>query len=183
MTKPYDCTEDVNRHRALVRYWMTDFQNQLEARAKVHDDSKLKEPEKSTFDQWTPELKRVAFGTEEYKLAMAGMGEGLAHHYRVNTHHPEHYQNGISGMTLPDLVEMFCDWVAAAQDKSRTLDIAYCAERFGLPLELQMIFANTLREIDYWETMQGAHAPQHAKDGEIGATEYDLHRRNCEYCQ
>jgi hypothetical protein len=33
-----------------------------------------------------------------------------------NSHHPEHYGNrGISGMDLFDVVEMMCDWMAAAR--------------------------------------------------------------------
>ena len=45
---------------------------------------KLKEPEKSMFDVWTPKLKEFKFGSEEYKQALDSMGEALKHHYENN---------------------------------------------------------------------------------------------------
>ena len=48
----YDCTDDVMEHKRKVEYWMRDIASQVSGRAEVHDDSKLKEPEKAVFDQW-----------------------------------------------------------------------------------------------------------------------------------
>ena len=98
MDKKYDCTRDVIEHIGRVRYWMNEFATNLTRRANIHDKSKLEEPEKSMFDEWTPNLKRVEFGSEEYKQALEGMGEALKHHYQVNRHHPEHYENGVNGI-------------------------------------------------------------------------------------
>ena len=155
MEKLYDCTEDVNEHIENVRYWMRDFANQITARAKYHDASKLQPPEKDIFDVWTPKLKEFKFGSEEYNAALKQMGEGLLRHYKSNRHHPEHFTNGVEGMSLTDLIEMFCDWMAAAQAKKGPIDIDYLANRFGLAPQLVEIFVNTMNYTDHWNSIGG----------------------------
>lgn len=135
---------------------MYDFSVQIVDRSKWHDKSKLEEPEKPVFDEFTPKLKELVFGSDEYKAALAGMGEGLKHHYQNNRHHPEHYENGVAGMTLVDLVEMVSDWMAAAQAKGTHIDLAYLAKRFSISDQLVSIIANTLREDDLWRELNGA---------------------------
>lgn len=152
----YDCTADVQEHIRKVRYWLTGFEEVLKRRAAAHDRSKLDDPvEKGMFNKWTPNLESVEFGSDEYKQALEGMGEALQRHYKANRHHPEHYENGVNGMTLHDVVEMLCDWLAAAQKKETHIDLDYLAERFGLAPQLVDIFANTLREDDYWNQVAG----------------------------
>ena len=88
----------------------------LMARGRLHDASKLEEPEKSTFDSLIPQLAGVAYGSPEYEAAAERAKPGVEHHYRRNSHHPEHYgPAGVAGMDLFDLVEMVCDWMAAAE--------------------------------------------------------------------
>jgi len=74
------------------------------------------------------------------------MGEGLAHHYENNRHHPEHFADGVAGMTLVDVAEMLADWKAATErvkdgDLTRSLKIQQ--ERFGLSDDLVSILRNT----------------------------------------
>jgi rubredoxin len=66
--------------------------NNLDARKRAHDASKLKEPEKSIYDEYTPKLRDMTYGSDEYKQCLADMGVALKHHYGNNTHHPEYYQ-------------------------------------------------------------------------------------------
>lgn len=121
-----------------------------------HDDSKLNDPvEKDLFDHWTPELRKLTFGSDEYKIALDSMGEGVKRHYKANRHHPEHYQNGINDMTLVDLVEMICDWMASAEAKNAYVDLDNGAKRFGISEQLLEIIANTLREEDIWNAANG----------------------------
>jgi hypothetical protein len=158
----YDCTNDVKEHIGRVQKWMGDFARQIVDRSKWHDKSKLEDPvEKALFDHWTPELRRLTFGSDEYKVALDGMGEGVKRHYKANRHHPEHYENGVNGMTLVDLIEMVCDWQAAAQAKNTSIDLLHAAKRFGLCDQLVEIIANTLREDDLWRIVNGG-----AVDGE-----------------
>jgi hypothetical protein len=142
----YDCTPDVLAHRELVSRHMLDFADALKARAEIHDESKLHDPEKAVFDEFRPKLNYLVHGSPEYEAALVEMGEGLAHHYRSNRHHPQHFNEGVSGMTLQDLVEMFCDWLAAAEEKGVAVDLEYNARRFEIAPQLVRILENSLYE-------------------------------------
>lgn len=151
----YDCTQEVTDHKRRIRYWMDDVAEQLRNRARYHDVTKLGGVEKPIFDRWTPKLQVFKFGSMEYKQALAAMGEGLAHHYRENRHHPEHFENGVNGMTIVDLIEMVCDWMAAAEAKNVPVNLSYLSERFNLSPQLVEIITNTLRENDFWNAVNG----------------------------
>lgn len=144
MKEQYDCTADVLEHKRKVVRYLNEFAIQLLRRASVHDDSKLRSPEKEGFDQWTPELKTREFGTDYYKQALDEMGEFLRHRYEVNSHHPEHFSDGVSGMNLLDLVEMVCDWQAAAAAKGVAVDLEHAAKRFQLSPQLVSIIRNSI---------------------------------------
>lgn len=122
----------------------------LTARAEVHDLSKYHDPEADTFRIYTPKLKELTYGSDEYKAALAAMGPGLAHHYAVNSHHPEHYKDGVRDMSFVDIVEMFCDWCAACDMKRVALDIGFQAKRFGITSEMQAVLEQTLIELRNW---------------------------------
>ena len=96
----------------------------------------------------TPLLKQLTYGSDEYKAVLDGMRPALKHHYNKNSHHPEHYRDGISGMTIVDLVEMFCDWCAATErheDGNIDRSIIQNMERFGYGEVLAHIFAKHIR--------------------------------------
>lgn len=140
----YDCTADVLEHKRKVTRYLNNFAADLIDRATVHDDSKLRSPEKETFDEFTPKLKEAEWGTGQYKEYLLAMGEGLKHHYENNSHHPEHYPNGVDGMTLLDLIEMVCDWQAAAEGKGVAVDLEHAAKRFNLSPQLVSIIKNSI---------------------------------------
>ena len=152
MIKQYDSANDTLKHIEHVAVWLGQVIENLQARGMKHDLSKLKEPEKAIFDAVTPKLKTLTYGSEEYKAALTEMGEALAHHYAHNSHHPEHYPNGIEDMSLLDLVEMFCDWKAASLrhadgDFGKSLEIN--RQRFAVSDQLARIFENTCRELGW----------------------------------
>jgi hypothetical protein len=144
----YDCTNDVNMHKRFVKRYMDKVSLKLVYRSMEHDASKLEEPEKSMFDVYTPKLKELEFGSDEYKIALSEMGVALKHHYDNNRHHPEHFENCIDGMDLIDLVEMVSDWNAAAFLRQESPNLEYLAERFHLSGQLKNIIANTLKILD-----------------------------------
>lgn len=148
MSDKYDCTNDVKEHIGLVQKWIEDFRSILAGRGKVHDASKLRSPEKEMFDEFTWRLKNTEFGSEEYEQQLKNMGEALQNHYKSNSHHPEHYPNGIDGMTLYEVVEMVCDWMAAAEKKDVPVDMDYLQKRFNISPQLRSIIENQFREID-----------------------------------
>lgn len=147
----YDSRPDTYAHISKVRYGLNRVIHRLLIRAHKHDQSKLEEPELSVFNAYTPKLAKSTYGSDEYKSFLAGMKVGLDHHYAANSHHPEHYADGIRGMDLLDLVEMLCDWKAATErhedgDIRRSIEINQ--ERFGYSDELKQILLNTLPVIE-----------------------------------
>lgn len=151
-TDTYDSTADTLAHIDRVQDLMTFVIGELSERALAHDLSKLQSPEKEVFDAETPNLKGLTYGSDEYKASLARMQKALVHHYGVNSHHPEHYEHGIRGMSLLDLVEMLCDWKAATE-RHENGDIAKSIEinqdRFGYSDDLKPIFHNTIKEMGW----------------------------------
>lgn len=151
MENKYDSSAETLKHIRRVNELLIDASCEILSRAKKHDQSKLEEPEKSTFDEVTPLLKDLKFGSEEYTEATKKIKPALDHHYSVNTHHPQHYENGINGMNLFDIVEMFFDWMAAGErtkDGNIMYSIAVNSERFGISKQLKKILENTVVYLD-----------------------------------
>lgn len=154
--RPYDSTQDTLDHIDKVRLRLNDVIKALFSRSLAHDQSKFESPEKEVFDAVTPKLKGLTYGSDEYKAALAEMGEALTHHYAVNSHHPEHYSLGINGMTLLDLLEMLADWKAASErhadgDMLKSLEIN--KERFGISDQLAEILLNTVLDMKWQKEM------------------------------
>lgn len=143
-----DCIKDTKEHISQVREFMLMFAQELIRRALAHDQSKLETPELDVFTEYTPKLKDSTYGSEEYKTFLAEMQVALKHHYANNSHHPEHYDNGIRGMDLADIVEMMCDWKAATMrhaDGDITKSIEFNKTRFDYSDDLEQIFKNTVK--------------------------------------
>jgi hypothetical protein len=142
----YDSRPDTLAHVGEVRALLGNVVAELGRRAEAHDRSKLEDPEKAAFDEFTPKLRHSTYGSDEYRGFLAAMGPALQHHYAHNSHHPEHYPDGVRGMDLLDLVEMLCDWKAATLrhadgDLLRSIEINQ--GRFGYGDELKRILTNT----------------------------------------
>lgn len=151
----YDSRPDTWAHIHEVQRRIGQVVDDLLCRAHRHDQSKLAEPEVSVFDEFTPKLRDSTYGSDEYKAFLAGMGEGLRHHYAVNDHHPEHHPDGIAGMDLVQVVEMLCDWKAATMrhaDGDLARSIEQNAERFGYGDELKRLLLNTADRLGWAAT-------------------------------
>ena len=140
-------------HIAEVGKILEIIANELHYRSLLHDQSKLESPEKEIFDEYTPKLRDTTYGSDEYKQYLTEMKVALDHHYASNRHHPEHFENGIKGMNLVDLVEMFCDWLAATKrhaDGDIHKSIELNQTRFEYSDDIKSILQNTadiLREV------------------------------------
>ena len=142
----YDSTKDTRQHIKKSQYYLSILFLEIAVRHTSHDLSKLESPEKGTFDRVTPLLKELTYGSPEYNTVLESMQEALDHHYAKNNHHPEHFVNGMRGMTLVDLLEMFCDWCAATErhdDGNIGKSIAHNMQRFGYGDTLASIMVNT----------------------------------------
>lgn len=145
-----DAIQDTKNHIALVSRLLLACALALEERAKSHDASKLESPEKEMYEIWRPKLDAMSIDSPEYKNALIYMGEGLQHHYAVNRHHPEHFEQGIHGMNLIDILEMVCDWKAAAARKGEVVNLEWACKRFGFVAgdQLYCVIKNTLEELN-----------------------------------
>jgi hypothetical protein len=142
----YDSRADTLAHVHRVRDYIDAFVVEMLARGRDHDASMLDEPEKSAFDRVIPLLAGIAYGSPEYEAVVERARSALEHHHRRNSHHPEHYgPAGVAGMDLFDLVEMVCDWMAAAERKPDDgVKLEYNVSLFCIEPQLARIIANTL---------------------------------------
>lgn len=154
----YNSREATLDHIEVVKEYLSIIVCQLGIRASRHDASKLGPWEKPIFDEYTPKLKNCTYGSDEYKQFLSEMSVALDHHYAHNRHHPEYFllhpdykdtpveNSPLERMNLVDLVEMFCDWMAATKrhaDGDIYESIEYNQSRFGYSDELKQIFHNT----------------------------------------
>jgi hypothetical protein len=139
------------RHIRLVGRLLHICMEDLMRRADAHDRSKLERPEVDLFTKFTARLAASTYGSPEYEAFRKEMGPALAHHYANNSHHPEHFKNGVADMTLLDVLEMFCDWKASSlrhNDGNIRKSVEINANRFGLSPQLVKILENTAAMFD-----------------------------------
>jgi hypothetical protein len=141
---------ETQKHVNIVHRLLMDFAFEILKRGASHDSSKFTEDELPGFTEYAPKLKETTYGSPEYKQFLTELKPTLDHHYANNRHHPEHFENGIRGMTLVDLVEMLFDWWASTQrhadgDIMRSIELN--EKRFNIPPELSDIFRNTINSV------------------------------------
>lgn len=140
---------EILEHILEVQGEINMFVNRLTERGLRHDRSKLTDLELPYFAE-ASSLKTITFGSTEYEEALARLKPALDNHYANNSHHPQHFENGIKGMTLIDLVEMYCDWKSSVKrhtDGDLMNSIEINKKRFNMSDELTEIFKNTAQVI------------------------------------
>ena len=138
----YDTFKHIERVRNLLNKCVKD----LIDRGEKHDQTKMVSPEVEFFTEYTHKLAECTYGSEEYKQCLKNIKPALDHHYANNSHHPEHYKNGINDMNLLDILEMLCDWKASSErhnDGNIRKSIELNAVRFNMSPQLTMILENT----------------------------------------
>lgn len=144
----YNANLSTHYHIMRVAEYIFQMIGYLQKRILEHDDSKLGMMESSIFAEYTKKLAGSTYGSDEYKQFLEEMSSALKHHYQRNRHHPEHFHDGISGMTLIDLIEMLCDWKAAPErhdDGDIFKSIEINRKRFEIDEQLNKILLNTAR--------------------------------------
>jgi hypothetical protein len=141
----YNSTNDTFKHIENVRELISKLSKELNKRALEHDESKLYSPEKEIFDKYTPLLKGVTYGSEEYKKYLKEMNVALQHHYSENRHHPEHFK---------DNKEYYCSGCGAIFNKhqiANDFELAeghlQCEYLSGSP-KPSILYRNTLKGMD-----------------------------------
>jgi hypothetical protein len=139
------------RHIERVRNLLNQAAIELMRRGEKHDQSKLASPEVELFTEYTEKLAELKFGSQEYNDNLELMKPALDHHYANNSHHPQHWKNGVDDMSLFDLLEMFLDWKASSErhnDGNIRLSIEKNGKRFDMSPQLIRIFENTVSFVE-----------------------------------
>jgi hypothetical protein len=126
--------------------------SELLKRASEHDNSKLVSPERELFDEYSSELRKSSYGDQEYNEFLQKLDSAIKHHYEINSHHPEHYKNGLNDFDLFDLFEMFFDWKASSErhdDGNIYKSIEINKDRFSMTEQLCQIFKNTAKNLNF----------------------------------
>ncbi len=151
--------KDVLEHKRRVARLMMGVAKELLDRAERHDDSKLNPAEACHYVEpvWALNHEDVEYGSPQYVELTGQMGQGLLHHYRNNDHHPEYYTRGmvcddfdpVSCMSLIALLEMVCDWVAAAERKGNdpALALEQMQKKYDVSEQLANVIRNTLTKV------------------------------------
>lgn len=143
----------THRHIARVNALLGEFACELIRRGAVHDQSKFDPVEAAPLEEMQKLIDaegQAPYGSEGYKRRTAMLGPMLEHHYANNSHHPEHYADGVAGMDLFDLVEMFLDWKAASERGDEpAMNLTHSFQRFGISGPLASILRNTANRLDF----------------------------------
>lgn len=148
------------RHVTLLAHAMAHVTGDLEARARIHDLSKLTGAELPGFARLSAAVRGLKYGTQEYRDAMAEHKAVGDAHANGNSHHPEYHlqtcaDRSPTTMGWLDIVEMVCDWWAASRtygpggDFRRSVHVGL--DRWDWSTHQQWLInqvARTLRELE-----------------------------------
>lgn len=143
--------ERLKQHKDGVKDYLSFIVNLLASRALTHDNSKNSNEEYKYF-KMANSVNRNQFKTyEEYlNYIKPTLDKGLEHHYNVNRHHPEYFDNGIDDMNLIDILEMIVDWKVSIEQNDKELyeEIDYNFKKYNVSEQLKKIILNTYKYID-----------------------------------
>lgn len=143
----------TRKHIQRVSELLGEAACELIKRAAHHDKSKLMEAELVPLQRMQDVIDRDGpspYGSDEYKRRTKMLGPMLTHHYANNSHHPEFYPNGVDGMSLFDVIEMFFDWKAASErGEESSMNIGAACARFKIAPQLESVFRNTATMLGY----------------------------------
>jgi hypothetical protein len=149
------------KHIARVRELLGSFAIEMIKRGDRHDASKFTPEELEPLQRLQDLIDRegqAQFGTDEYKRRTDMLGNMIIYHRQRNSHHPEYYEfeqgggfvDGIKGMDLFDLVEMFYDWKAASErGESSTMNLAAACDKYKIDGPLRAILFNTAERLGF----------------------------------
>lgn len=137
-------TNGVLNHMKNIQDLIFIINRKLNSLAEKHDLDKLQEPIATIYSEIIPRYTNLVYGTEEFESYLETLNKAT-NHYNKNEHHPEHFKNGINGMNLLNIIEMFCDWYSASIRDGGNIykSISVNKKRFDISNQLEDIFLNT----------------------------------------
>ncbi len=124
-----DSRPDTVAHINRVQDLLNLAAEKLQYRGRVHDASKLEEPEKSAFDRLKAlSLSGMAYGSEEYRACLRAEKPAIEHHYKANSHHPEYYP-AVDNTPLSSMLRATAD---AQEERAKAANPAHDSEAVAL---------------------------------------------------
>lgn len=141
--------DEVLMHRNAVMSMLGFLCAEIMYHSRYHDASKLENEEEFSALVRLKELDiKAEYGTEEYEnIRNTVLKNMIKHHHKANSHHPEFFYDGISGMTLVNLMEMFVDWCVAGLQRDGRINLDAACEKYDVCPQLASVFKNT---VDYY---------------------------------
>jgi len=147
---------ETTKHKLWVMWYISKACAVLLKRGIKHDLSKYSKTQEPYFRKYGKKLKKLTYGSPEYKENMELLKPAIDDHYRKERHHPEHYKDTedwlspLHRMSTFDIIEMLCDWRAATRRHSdstmkKSLDIN--AKRFDYDEVTKSILLEICEEI------------------------------------
>lgn len=145
--------ENISAHRDSVAVSLHRVIRNLTSRIWNHDRDKYIDDELVEYLAKRPAQDfSHAYGSQEHNQIRGELKPILDNHYREASHHPEHFENGMLGMSLLDLLEMLADWKSAnvAHGRSGFMEsVEFNKERFNIPDDIYVILVNTIKEMEW----------------------------------
>ena len=141
------------KHKELIAKYMAKFSAEVTFRAAIHDDSKFRRDEFEAYAECADEFDQHPFNSQEERALREKLYPAMSLHKQRNRHHPEHFENGMTGMNLIDLLEMLCDWKSASErtpgDSIRTA-LPILKEKYNISPQLMNVLTNTIRDFNMY---------------------------------
>lgn len=152
MENTFDFLCDTILHVSEVQENLEIIASELRKRGFAHDRTKFQAIEFDAFVSTRNQFKKANYGSKEYQECVDAVKPAVDHHYQNNRHHTGYHINGVNDMTLIDVVEMICDWQAAARrspDKKFEDTLDYAFKKYKIDDQLKGIIINTLKALDW----------------------------------
>jgi hypothetical protein len=141
----------INNHKSKVKRLVDTIIADLSLRGIVHDNSKFDKDELLLNIKYGKKSMACKFGSKKYLYYREKSKRASESHYKKkkNRHHPEHFKDGINGMTLVDIMEMVLDWRAATENHrvptSLNVSIEMARKKYSIDDQLVKIIYNTAK--------------------------------------
>lgn len=152
MNNELDFLCDIILHVSEVQENLETIASELRKRGFAHDRTKFQALEFDAFVSTRDRFKKANYGSKEYQECVEIVKPAVDHHYQNNRHHTGYHKNGINDMNLVDIIEMICDWRAAARrspDKDLKNTLEYAFEKYNIGEQLAKILTNTLKDLGW----------------------------------
>ena len=145
--------EVINAHKLRVFQLMSKLSQEVIRRGYDHDFSKFGPEELPHYAASIDEFEQHPYGSDGYHKAKESLGPAVVHHHKHNRHHPEHFDNGVEGMNLVDLMEMLMDWKSATQNHPEkpgdmAISLAMAIGKYKISPQLTQILLNTIADFE-----------------------------------